>query len=173
MKNNDDGGLEMINKTVEDALNTQINAEMYSSYLYLSMSTSLRDKGLPGMANWMRKQAEEEMEHAMKIYDYVMDSGGRVILSDIEATPDQWDSPLAVFEHVYAHEQKVTVMIHKLVELASGEKDIATHNFLQWFVEEQVEEEEHSSAILDKAKLVGDDGPGLFMLDRDLGKRGK
>ena len=163
----------MINRTVEQALNTQINAEMYSSYLYLSISSSLRYKGFPGMANWMRKQAEEELEHAMRIYDYVMDSGGMVTLLDIEATPDQWDSPLDVFEHVYAHEQKVTGMIHKLVELASKEKDIPTHNFLQWFVDEQVEEEEHSRAILDKAKLVGDHGPGLFMLDRDLGKRGK
>ncbi|MDP6157114.1 MAG: ferritin [Candidatus Thermoplasmatota archaeon] len=162
----------MINKSVGEALNAQTNAEMYSAYRYLSMSASLSDKGLSGMANWMRKQAEEEMEHAMKIYDYVIESGGRVSLFDIEATTDQWDSALAVFEHVYAHEQKVTGMIHGLVDLASGEKDHATQNFLQWFVKEQVEEEDHSREILDKARLIGNNGPGLFLLDRDLGQRG-
>ena len=163
----------MLNQTMEEALNTQTNAEMYSAYLYLSMSASLSDKGLHGMANWMRKQAEEEMEHAMKIYDYVIESGGKVSLFNIEATPDQWDSALAVFEHVYAHEQKVTGMIHGLVDLASEEKDHATQNFLQWFVKEQVEEEVHSREILDKVSLVGNNGPGLFVLDRDLGQRGK
>jgi len=162
----------MINESVEEALNAQTNAEMYSAYLYLSMSASLSDKGLSGMAHWMRKQAEEEMEHAMKIYDYVIESGGKVILSDIAATPDQWDSAVEVFEHVYAHEQKVTGMIHGLVDLASVEKDHATQNFLQWFVKEQVEEEDHSREILDKARLIGNNGPGLFVLDRDLGQRG-
>jgi len=163
----------MLSKKMEEALNDQINAEMYSSYLYLSMSSYFSGKRFPGMAHWMREQAKEELDHAMRIYDYVIESGGNIKLSDIVATNNGWKDPHAVFEQVYLHEQKVTGLIHKLVTLALEKKDLATYNFLQWFVEEQVEEEDHSRTILDKAKLVGNDGPGLFMLDRDLGQRGK
>jgi len=161
----------MLNKEMERALNAQVNAEMYSAYLYLSMSAYFQSKSLGGFASWMRVQAQEEMVHAMKLYDFINERGGRVILEPIEAPPTEWDSPLATFEAVYEHEQKVTGLINELVELALEKHDHATNIFLQWFVSEQVEEEDSANDVVEKIKLMGDARGGLFMLDRELGQR--
>jgi len=156
---------------IEKAINSQINAELYSSYLYLSMSSYFSSINFDGFASWMQVQAQEELMHAMKFYNYVVERGGRVILTAIEAPLAEWDSPLAVFEHVYAHEQKVTGLINDLVDLAIAENDHATTTFLQWFVAEQVEEESSADQIVQKLILVKDQGSGLLMLDQELGKR--
>ena len=161
----------MLNNDMEKALNAQVNAEMYSAYLYLSMSAYFQSKSLGGFASWMRVQAQEEMVHAMKLYDFINERGGRVILEPIEAPPTEWDSPLATFEAVYEHEQKVTGLINELVELALEKHDHATNIFLQWFVSEQVEEEDSANDVVEKIKLMGDARGGLFMLDRELGQR--
>ena len=161
----------MLNKEMERALNAQVNAEMYSAYLYLSMSAYFQSKSLGGFASWMRVQAQEEMVHAMKLYDFINERGGRVILEPIEAPPTEWDSPLATSEAVYEHEQKVTGLINELVELALEKHDHATNIFLQWFVSEQVEEEDSANDVVEKIKLMGDARGGLFMLDRELGQR--
>lgn len=161
----------MIKEKIQDALNTQLNAEMYSSYLYLSMSAYFESISLKGFSNWMRIQAQEELIHAMKFFDFIHERGGKVTLSPIDAPQTQWDSPLAAFEHVYKHEQKVTGLINNLVDLAVSEADHATNNFLQWFVAEQVEEESSADDIVQKLKLLGDDRRGLFLLDQELGKR--
>ena len=160
-----------ISERIVDALNKQINAELYSAYLYLSMASYFESKGLKGFSNWMRVQWQEELTHAMKIYDYVVERGGRVKLYAIDEPPSEWDSPLAAFEAAYNHEVRVTGMINELVELAMSEKDYATYNMLQWFVAEQVEEEASTSEIVDKLRLIGDDGRGLLMIDRELGTR--
>jgi len=156
---------------MEKALNGQVNAELYSSYLYLSMSAYFESLKLRGFANWMRVQAQEEVVHAMKIYDHIIERGGRVILPAVEAPPTEWDSPLAVFEQVYSHEQKVTGLINDLVDLATSENDPATKSFLQWFVDEQVEEEDSANQVLQKLKLVGEAPDGLFMIDGELAER--
>ncbi len=161
----------MLNKKMQEAINSQINAEIYSSYLYLSMSAYFESINLSGFASWMRAQAQEEMVHAMKFYDYVNERGGRVILGPIEAPPSEWESAVSVFDATYQHEQKVTGLINDLVDLAIEEKDHATNNLLQWFVSEQVEEEASASGVLNKAKLTGDAPGGLFMLDQELGAR--
>lgn len=161
----------MISEKLEKALNQQINAEYFSSYLYLSMSSFFDFKGLPGMATWMRFQAQEEMIHAMKFYDFVLERDGRVLLAEIESPQTEWDSALNVFEEAYAHEQKVTGMINNLVSLAREEKDYAADSFLQWFVDEQVEEEASVTAVLDQLRLVGDNGMGLYMIDGQLSQR--
>lgn len=161
----------MLNNDMEKALNTQVNAEMYSAYLYLSMSAYFQSKSLGGFASWMRVQAQEEMVHAMKLYDFINERGGRVTLELIEAPPTEWDSPLATSEAVYEHEQKVTGLINELVELALEKHDHATNIFLQWFVSEQVEEEDSANDVVEKIKLMGDARGGLFMLDRELGQR--
>jgi len=161
----------MIDEKMQEAINKQLNAELYSSYLYLSMSAYFQSVNLGGFANWMRVQAKEELAHAMKFYDYVNERGGRVMLQSVEEPPSDWDSPLAVFEHVYRHEQKVTGMINKLVDLAVEARDHATNNFLQWFVSEQVEEEASADEVVQKLKLVGDAASGLFMIDRELAQR--
>ncbi|MDL1978870.1 MAG: ferritin, partial [Deltaproteobacteria bacterium] len=135
------------------------------------MSAYFESINLSGFASWMRAQAQEEMVHAMKFYDYVNERGGRVILGPIEAPPSEWESAVAVFDATYKHEQKVTGLINDLVDLAIEEKDHATNNLLQWFVSEQVEEEASASGVLNKAKLTGDAPGGLFMLDQELGAR--
>jgi ferritin len=160
----------MLSEKMEKALNKQINAELYSAYLYLSMSSYFESIDLEGCANWMKAQTQEEMIHAMKIYDYVIERGGRVILDKIDAPKAELDSALAVFEHAYEHEQLVTSLINDLMNLAIEERDHATQIFLQWFVSEQVEEEASASAVVQKLKLAGDGG-GLFMVDRELGQR--
>jgi ferritin len=161
----------MVNKKIEGALNQQLNAELYSSYLYLSMSAYFQSIKLPGFANWMRVQAQEELVHAMKFYDFINERGGRVMLQQVKAPPAEWSSPLDVFENAYKHEQKVTGLINDLVNLAIGEKDHATNIFLQWFVTEQVEEEASADEVVQKLKLVGKDSGGLFMLDGEMGQR--
>ncbi|NVO67695.1 ferritin [Methanofollis tationis] len=161
----------MIRQTMLEALNRQINRELYSAYLYLSMSAWFSNRNLPGFANWMRVQMQEEQFHALKFYDYVVARGGRLIMQAIEAPPSEWESPLAVFEATYAHEQKVTAMIHDLVELAQKEKDYATYNFLQWYVNEQVEEEANDTGIIERLKMIREETNALFMLDRELATR--
>ncbi|MDP7078807.1 MAG: ferritin [Candidatus Undinarchaeales archaeon] len=160
----------MLSERMQEALNKQVNAELYSSYLYLSMAAYFSAKNLPGFASWMTCQVQEEIVHAMKIHQHVLGRGGGATLLPIEGPPLDWESPRAVFEATYAHEQKVTGLINGLVDLAQEEKDHATVNFLQWFVAEQVEEEESASGALEKVKLAGD-GAGLFMLDQELAQR--
>lgn len=161
----------MIGKKMQEALNEQINAELYSAYLYLSMVAYLESVNLPGFANWMRVQTQEELTHAMKIYDYVNDRGGKVSLKSIAQPPAEWDSPLAAFQAAYKHEQKVTGLINDLVNLAIEEKDHAANMFLQWFVNEQVEEEKSAETIVQKLKLIADTPGGMYMLDNEMGQR--
>jgi ferritin len=161
----------MISEKVQKALNDQLNAELYSSYLYLSMNAYFKTANLNGFANWMYAQAQEELMHAMKFYDFINQRGGSVVLDKIDTPPAQWDSPKAVFEDTLKHEQKVTGLINALVETALSENDHATNIFLQWFVTEQVEEEDSVGDVLEQLKLLGDAKGGLFMMDRELGKR--
>ena len=161
----------MIKEKIREALNQQLNAELYSSYLYLSMAAYFESINLKGFANWMRVQTQEELVHAMKFYDFIIERGGKVVLSSIEGPRTEWPSPLAVFEHAYEHEQKVTGLINNLVDLSAAEQDHATSNFLQWFVAEQVEEEASADEVVQKIKLMGDASGGLFMLDRELAQR--
>jgi ferritin len=161
----------MLSDRMEKALNGQVNAELYSSYLYLSMNAYFKSVNLDGFANWMYAQAQEELMHAMKIYDFINQRGGRTLLAAIEAPPDQWDSPLAVFEDTLKHEKKVTGLINSLVDIAMEERDHATQIFLQWFVTEQIEEEESVGNVLEQLKLLGDAKQGLFMMDRELATR--
>ena len=161
----------MLKEKMLKALNEQINAEMYSSYLYLSMESYFQSVSLTGFAAWMRGQVQEELFHGMKMYDYVCERGGRVSLETIKKPDSSWKSPQAAFKHILKHEQLVTSLINDLVDLAMKERDHATLNFLQWFVAEQVEEEASVGEIVDKLKLIKDDTSGLFMLDAELGKR--
>ena len=161
----------MLHAKIQDAFNKQLNAEYFSSYLYLSMAAYLESQNLKGMAQWMRLQAQEEHMHAMKFFDFIIERGGKVTLTRIEAPKTEWSSPLQVFEESCAHESKVTGLINDLVDLAISEKDHAANAFLQWFVTEQGEEEASVQEIAEKLKLVGDRGGMLFMLDRELGQR--
>jgi len=161
----------MINPKIEKAFNDQINAELYSAYIYLSMAAYFDAKNFSGMATWMKRQADEEMEHAMKFYSYIIDNGGKVHFKAIEAPPKTWKSTLEVFNTAYKHECKVTKLIHMLVDLAKKLNDHAASIFLQWFVTEQIEEEATASSIVDKLKLIKENGAALLMLDHELGKR--
>ena len=160
----------MLNPKIQDALNKQINAELFSSYLYLAMSAYFEAQDLKGMAHWMRLQAGEENLHAMRIFDFINDRSGRVTLSQIETPKTEWKSPLDTLEDAYKHELKITGMINDLMNLVGAEKDGAGHDFLEWFVREQVEEEA-AQLIVAQLKLVGDSGVGLYMLDQQLGQR--
>ena len=161
----------MISKKMQNAFNEQINAELYSSYLYLSMEAYFQSVNLPGFAGWMRVQTQEEIMHAIKMYDYLIQRGGTVMLKQIAGPQTQWKSPLNTFEAVYKHEQKVTGLIDDLVNLAIEEKDHAANMFLQWFVNEQVEEESNADLIVKKLKLMADAPGGLYMLDNELAQR--
>ncbi len=161
----------MIEKKVQGALNKHLNAELYSSYLYLSMSAYFESINLKGFANWMRVQAQEELVHALKFYSYICERGGKVILTSIESPETRWNSPLHAFEHVLKHEQKVTGLINSLVNLSVSKSEHATSNFLQWFVAEQVEEEASAEQIVQKLKMLDDDRSGLLFLDQELSKR--
>jgi ferritin len=161
----------MLGKKLEDALNEQINKELYSGYLYLSMSAYCESESLPGFAGWMRAQAQEEVEHAMRLFDHVFATGGRVVLKVIEMPAPVWKSPLEMFEEVLEHERKVTGMIHRLYELAVQEQEYATQMELQWFITEQVEEEDSAGQIVEQLKRIGDQPMGLLMMDRQLGER--
>jgi len=162
----------MLSKKLAAAINEQINAELWSGYLYLSMSTYFEDKGLSGMAHWMRHQAEEEQEHAMKFYKYMVERGERVLLKAIDAVETEFAGIVPVFEETLKHEQLVTSLINNLYSIAVDDKDYASQSFLNWYVDEQVEEEANAQEILDKLAIVGDKGNGLFMLDKMLGERG-
>ena len=161
----------MISKEMAEALNKQINAELYSSYLYLSMSSCSSFTGLKGAASWFFVQAQEEMTHAQRMYNYVNSTGGRVVLAAIEQPQVEFDSLAHMFEETLGHEKKVTAMINDLVNMAVEEKDHASEVFLQWFVTEQVEEEESAGDVLARLKLAGGDGSGLLMIDAELGAR--
>jgi len=161
----------MLNQRMVEALNTQLNKEIYSAYLYLSMSAYSSFIGLKGFANWFMVQYQEEMVHAMKIYNYVDSQGVQVKLMAIEQPPTEFESALEMFEKTLEHEKFITKSINDLVNLAIEEKDHATNIFLQWFVTEQIEEEGNDNDIISKLKLVGDKGNGLFMIDRELASR--
>ena len=161
----------MISAKIQEAFNKQLNAELYSSYLYLSMSAHFESINLPGCANWMRCQAQEELVHAMKFHGYIIDRGGTVLLMAIEGPPTGWSSPLKAFEDAYKHEQKVTGLINAIVDFTVEEKDHASNAVLQWFVTEQVEEESSANDVVQKLKLAGDQGGGLFLVDRELAQR--
>jgi ferritin len=161
----------MISKKMQDALNKQINAELYSAYLYLAMAAEFESQNLKGMARWMEVQAKEETSHAKKLYDFVNDRGGRVALKAIDAPPSEWKTPAAAFQAAYEHEQKVSAMINDLVDVARSEKDKAAEVMLAWFVDEQVEEEATASEVAEKLKMIKESANGLFMLDSVLGKR--
>lgn len=161
----------MLSNNMLSALNKQINKEIYSAYLYMSMSAYSQYTGLKGFANWFMVQYNEEMEHAMKIYTYVNDQGEQVKLMAIDEPPVEFDSPLDMFEKTLDHEKFITKSINELVDIAIAEKDHATVIFLQWFVTEQIEEEGNDNDIINQLKLVGDNGNGLIMIDRELGSR--
>ena len=162
----------MLSEKIANALNAQLNAELYSSYLYLSMNAVFKQINLDGFAAWMHAQAQEELMHGMKFYDFINQRGGRVVLPKIQAPPVEWRSPAEVFEETLKHEQKVTGLINDLVEIALAEHDHATNIFLQWFVTEQVEEEENVGNVLQQLMLLDDAKNGIFMIDRELAKRG-
>jgi ferritin len=161
----------MISPKMLDAINKQINAELYSGYLYLSMSAYYQSKNMPGFANWLYVQMQEEQAHAQILYNHVVDRSGRVVLLPIAGPPTDWPSIGKPFEDAYEHEQKVTAMINNLVDIAISEKDHATNAMLQWFVNEQVEEEKNTSYVAEQVKMVGDAQGGLLLLDRELAAR--
>ncbi len=161
-----------ISKKMQGAINDQINAELFSAYLYLAMAAYFEEKNLKGAAQWMKYQATEETFHAMKFFEYVNERNGRVLLKGIEAPAAKWASPLAAFQAAYEHEKKVTALIYKLVDIAEAEKDRGAMNFLQWYVNEQTEEEKNATEIVNTLEMLKD-GPAhaLLMYDRELGQR--
>lgn len=161
----------MFSRNVQEAINDQIQRELESAYIYLSMAAYFDSVNLPGFAHWMKVQFQEEQAHAFKFYDFVNDRGGQVILQAIGPPPVKFQSPLDAFEKALAHEEKITGHINELYALATEEKDIASQNLLQWFVEEQVEEEKNAGDIVDMLKKIGDSYHTLIMLDRELGQR--
>ena len=161
----------MISEKMQTAINDQINYEMYSAYIYLSMSAYYQSINLPGFANWMYVQAQEEMFHAMKFYGFVNERGGRVLLKAIDGPATDWENPSAPFIDALAHEQKVTARINNLVNMAIDERDHASNIFLQWFITEQVEEEANAEAIIRQLDFIGDNKSAIFMIDRELATR--
>ena len=161
----------MISKKMQEAINAQINAEMWSAYLYLAMSMDANDKGMKGVAHWYRKQYEEEMEHAFRFVHYLEEQLARVELKPIEKFKTSWKNMAEMFDETLAHEKVVTGLIHKLCDLAAKEKDYATANMLQWFVNEQVEEEANATELIETAKCIGNDKAAFYMFDKDLAAR--
>ena len=161
----------MIGTKMQDALNDQVAYEFYSAHIYLSMYAYLESIDLPGFANWMRIQYQEEVSHAMKMFDYVIERDGRTVVQPVEAPQHEWGDVLSVFEAVLEHEQKVTALINNLMDIALAERDHASHIFLQWFVNEQVEEEASAKGIVQKLKMLGNSKAGIFQIDRELGQR--
>ncbi|MEO0078960.1 MAG: ferritin [candidate division WOR-3 bacterium] len=161
----------MIPKKIEEAFNDQVKYELESAYIYLSMSAWFATQGLDGMARWMSAQTQEELTHAMRFYKHIIERGGQVKLQPIAQPPLEWKSALDVFEAAYKHEQFITGRIDLLMKLSHEENDFASRSLLQWFVDEQVEEEESTSRVAQQLKLVGSDGRGVLMLDRELGQR--
>ncbi len=162
----------MIGKAMQDAMNEQINKELFSSYLYLSMAAYFENKNLVGFAHWMRIQEEEEREHAMKFYDFILERGGQVISKPSTHLATEWKSNLELFREVAEHEAKVTASIHALYELALAEKDYPAQVMLQWFINEQVEEEKNAAEIVANLELIEERGTAVLMLDHNLAKRG-
>jgi ferritin len=161
----------MISKKMEDAVNAQINKEMFSAYLYLSMSSYAEVSGFKGIATWFKVQYHEEMVHSMKFYEYIIRKGGTVKLCAIEEPKREFHSPLELFEQALVHEEYVTKSINDLVDLAIAEKDHATKVFLDWYVTEQVEEEQNATEIIQTLKMIGDNKAALYMYDKELGAR--
>ena len=161
----------MISDKLEKEFNEQLNKELYSAYLYQAMAADFEEKSLEGFANWMDIQAQEEMTHARKFYDFINERGGRVRLKAIDEPKFEWESPLSAFEDSLEHEEMITESINKLVDLAEEEKDHAARSFLQWFVDEQVEEEDSVDNLIDKMRIFGDSGQALYMLDEKLSQR--
>lgn len=161
----------MFSEAIQEALNKQLNAELFTTNNYLEMSAKFRFMGLHGFAHWARVQASVERKHAMKFYDFICDRGGVVTMGQIAEPDSQWDTPLEAFEIAYLHEMKATAQIYRLVDMATERRDHATSTFLQWFVEEQVREEAMTNEIVQKLKLVGDSGNALFLIDNELSKR--
>ena len=162
-----------LSKALQGALNDQIHKEYYSSYLYLAMSAHLEAQSLPGAAKWTRIQSQEELSHALKLFDHMIDRGNRVALAAIQQPPAEYGSALQLFEKVLEHEQLVTASIHALYALAVKEQDYPAQVMLQWFVTEQVEEEKNASQVVEQLKAVGESKTSLMLLDRHLGKRGE
>lgn len=158
----------MLNKDLQDAINTQIRNEYYSSYLYLSMSAYCESKNFPGFSSWLRRQSNEELAHAMRLFDYMLDRDGRVVLDTIDQPPSEFGTLLEMFEDVLEHEKEVTAMINKLYELSLANNDHASAVELQWFIQEQVEEEKSASDLVEHLKMAGDNSAALLMLDREL-----
>jgi len=161
----------MIKKKIEDAFNKQINEEIFSFYLYLSMAAWFDSVNLKGFAHWMTAQAQEEMFHAMKFYNHIQERGGTVALAAIAEPKKEWTSALNVYEESLEHEKHITACIHDLVELAMAEKDHGAMSMLQWFVDEQVEEEDSFTEVVERLKMIGDHGPSLLMQDKEMGQR--
>jgi len=161
----------MISERMQEALNEQVNKEFYSAYMYLAMSAYCENLGLPGFAHWMRMQYDEESLHITKMYDYILDQGGRVHLKTIEEPPQEYGTPLEIFETTLEHERFVTGLIHKLMDLAVDDHDYATQTFLQWYVTEQVEEESNVNDVVAPLRMVGEDKGGLMMIDQQLAVR--
>lgn len=161
----------MIGDKMQDAFNSQIQAEFASAYLYLAMAAYCEAKNLPGFAHWLKRQYQEENGHAMKMYEFLLERGGRVKLQVLDAPPADYGSPVDIFSKVLTHEQHVTAAIYRLYETAVVEKDYASQVFLQWFVSEQVEEENSAAAILEKLKMLPDKTGALLFIDKELGKR--
>lgn len=161
----------MLVKRMEEALNGQINKELYSGYLYLAMSGHCSERGIPGAAHWFMSQGQEEMTHAMKMYDYVLQKGGSVTLLPIDAPPAEFGSLLEIYQVVLEHEEGVTASVNDLMEIALEERDHATRIFLEWFVSEQVEEEANVREIIDQLKMAGEHNASLMMIDKELAQR--
>lgn len=161
----------MLNATLENALNNQLNSELYSAHLYLSMAAYFETENLSGFAHWMKVQHQEEISHAMRLFDYINDRNGRVVVQAIAQPPAEFESVQAVMESTLEHERAVTAMIEDLYREAQAQKDYATHVLLEWFIEEQVEEEKSALEVVEHLKLVGDDGTGLLILDGRLAER--
>ncbi len=161
----------MISKKIEEALNAQINAEMWSAYLYLSMAAWCHSNGQSGMGHWFEVQFKEEQDHAQILFNYIVQRGGKVQLRAIDPVPTEWSGILNVFESTLDHENKVTSLINNLFALTLEENDFATQSMLKWFIDEQVEEEDNAQTIIDNLKMIKDNGYGLYMLDKELGAR--
>lgn len=157
-----------ISKKLEDVINKQINAELYSAYLYLGMSSKCTETNLKGIAHWFYVQAQEEMTHAMKFYRFVLDRGGHPVMPAVEGVRTDWKNPLEMFEAAYEHEQKVTALINNIMDVAHSERDHATASMLNWFIDEQVEEEANASEISEKLRLIGASSDALLALDKEL-----
>lgn len=161
----------MLSQSLQDALNEQVKNEFYSAHVYLSMASWFEAQALPGFAKWMRVQYQEELTHGLRIFDFINDRGGRALVYGFDTPPSDWKSPLNVFDNSYAHEQKVTAMINNLYALAVKENDYPTIVLLQWFINEQVEEEKNAKLIVDQLRMAGDNATALLLLDREMGAR--